>query len=427
VLRSGHTLFWRRDGARDPGRARAKRMMKPQEQLALLKRGVAQIVSEEELLAKIQRAAREGRPLRVKYGADPSAPDIHLGHTVPIRKLKQFQDLGHHVIFIIGDFTGRIGDPSGRSETRRQLTEDEVMANARTYQDQIFKILNPEKTEVVFNSSWLGRLDFESVIELAAKYTVARLLERDDFKRRLEEERPVSVHELLYPLAQAYDSVAIRADVELGGTDQTFNFLLTRDIQREYGQEPQVAVTMPLLEGTDGVQKMSKSLNNYIGINEDPRETYGKVMSLPDNLMLRYLELVTEVPMEEIEAARVELEDGSLHPRDLKMRLAREIVSMYHGDEAAQEAEAEFKRVFQEGDLPGEIPDVALRCQSPVSLVRLLVETGLAPSNSEARRLISQGAVRLDRERVAGDRDVFLSDGMILQVGKRRYCRIRLG
>ncbi|MEW6082695.1 MAG: tyrosine--tRNA ligase, partial [Bacillota bacterium] len=313
-------------------------MMKPQEQMALLKRGIAQIVSEEELLAKIERAKKEGRPLRVKYGADPSAPDIHLGHTVPIRKLKQFQDLGHHVIFIIGDFTGRIGDPSGRSETRRQLTEDEVMANARTYQDQIFKILNPERTEVVFNSSWLGRLDFVSVIELAAKYTLARLLERDDFKRRMEEERPVSVHELLYPLAQAYDSVAIKADVELGGTDQTFNFLLTRDIQREYGQEPQVAVTMPLLEGTDGMQKMSKSLNNYIGINEDPRETYGKIMSVPDNLMLRYLELVTEVPIEEIEAAKAGLEDGSLHPRDLKMRLAREIVSMYHGDEAAQEA-----------------------------------------------------------------------------------------
>jgi tyrosyl-tRNA synthetase len=402
-------------------------MMKPQEQMALLKRGIAQIVSEEELLAKIERAKKEGRPLRVKYGADPSAPDIHLGHTVPIRKLKQFQDLGHHVIFIIGDFTGRIGDPSGRSETRRQLTEDEVMANARTYQDQIFKILNPERTEVVFNSSWLGRLDFVSVIELAAKYTVARLLERDDFKRRLEEERPVSVHELLYPLAQAYDSVAIRADVELGGTDQTFNFLLTRDIQREYGQEPQVAVTMPLLEGTDGMQKMSKSLNNYIGINEDPRETYGKIMSVPDNLMLRYLELVTEVPIEELEAARAGLEDGSLHPRDLKMRLAREIVSMYHGDEAAQEAGDEFKRVFQEGDLPGEIPDVALSCSNTATLVRLLVETGLAPSNSEARRLISQGAVRLDRERVAEDREVLLSDGMILQVGKRRYCRIRLG
>jgi tyrosyl-tRNA synthetase len=402
-------------------------MMKPQEQMALLKRGIAQIVSEEELLAKIERAKKEGRPLRVKYGADPSAPDIHLGHTVPIRKLKQFQDLGHHVIFIIGDFTGRIGDPSGRSETRRQLTEDEVMANARTYQDQIFKILNPERTEVVFNSSWLGRLDFVSVIELAAKYTLARLLERDDFKRRMEEERPVSVHELLYPLAQAYDSVAIKADVELGGTDQTFNFLLTRDIQREYGQEPQVAVTMPLLEGTDGMQKMSKSLNNYIGINEDPRETYGKIMSVPDNLMLRYLELVTEVPIEEIEAAKAGLEDGSLHPRDLKMRLAREIVSMYHGDEAAQEAGDEFKRVFQEGDLPGEIPDVALSCSNTVTLVRLLVETGLAPSNSEARRLISQGAVRLDRERVAEDREVLLSDGMILQVGKRRYCRIRLG
>lgn len=402
--------------------------MKPEEQLRLLKRGTAQIVSEGELLEKICRAQKEDRPLRVKYGADPSAPDIHLGHTVPIRKLKQFQDLGHEVLFIIGDFTGRIGDPSGRSDTRRQLSEEEVLENARTYQDQIFKILDPERTKVLFNSTWLGKLDFVSVIELAAKYTVARLLERDDFKRRLTEERPVSVHELLYPLAQAYDSVAIKADVELGGTDQTFNFLLTRDIQREYGQEPQVALTMPLLEGTDGIQKMSKSLNNYIGINEAPREMYGKTMSIADDLMIRYFELLSDVPLDEVEAMHEGLQSGRLHPRDLKMKLAREIVEIYHGNAAALAAEEEFRRVFQANDLPEEIPEV---CLGPgvrrVWIVRLLVESGLSQSNSDARRLISQGAVRLDRRRVEDeDMEVDVRDGMVLQVGKRRYARISL-
>ena len=400
-----------------------------EEQMALLRRGVAEIVSEKELEDKIARSIKEKRPLRIKYGADPSAPDIHLGHTVCIRKLKQFQDLRHEVIFIIGDFTGRIGDPTGRSETRRQLTEDEVLANARTYEQQIFKILDPAKTRVVFNSSWLGKLSFAEVIDLAAKYTVARMLERDEFQKRFKEERPISIHEFLYPLAQAYDSVAIRADLELGGTDQTFNFLLTRDIQREYGQEPQVMMTMPLLPGTDGVQKMSKSLGNYIGINEAPSDMYGKTMSIPDELIIPYFELVTEVPMHEVKGMQEGLASGTLHPRDAKMRLAREIVSLYHGAEAALQAEDEFVRVFQRRLLPDEIDAVKVPLSEvqdgTIGVVRLLLLAGLAPSASEARRLIVQGGVRIGEDTVRDERGrVEARDGIVVRVGKRRFARI---
>jgi len=399
--------------------------------LELLKRGTAEIVSEEELLAKLKKAHEEGRPLRIKFGADPSAPDIHLGHTVQIRKLKQFQDLGHQVIFIIGDFTGRIGDPSGQSETRRQLTEEEVLENAKTYQEQIFKILDPDKTKLVLNSSWLGKLTFADVIELSAKYTVARMLERADFEKRYRENKPISIHEFLYPLAQGYDSVAIEADVEIGGTDQKFNFLLARVLQREYGQEAQVAFMMPLLEGLDGVQKMSKSLGNYIGINEDPREMYGKTMSIPDELMLRYFELVTEVPMQEIQGMRRGLESGSLHPRDVKMRLAREIVRLYHGTGAAEAAEREFVSIFREGELPEEIAEVILSpgdlTNGRLWIVQLVVRAGMAESNSQARRLVSQGAVRIDGEKVTDpDLDFPVRDGMVLRVGKRNFARIVL-
>ncbi len=397
--------------------------MDAKEQVRILSRGAAEIVSELELEQKIQR----GKPLRVKYGADPSAPDIHLGHTVPIRKLKHFQELGHEVYFIIGDFTGRIGDPSGRSETRRQLSEEEVLQNAKTYKEQIFKILDPDKTRVLFNSSWLSPLSFVDVITLASKYTVARMLERDDFKKRMQEEKPVSIHEFLYPLAQAYDSVAIRADVELGGTDQTFNFLLTRDIQREYGLEPQVMMTMPLLEGTDGTQKMSKSLNNYIGINESPRDMYGKTMSIPDELMLKYYELVTDVPFAEIEHIKRQLRDGTVHPRDVKMRLAREIVSLYHGPTAARQAEEEFVRVFQRGGLPEEMSEFRVSPGS-IRMVRLMVDSGLAASNSEAKRLIAQGAVKVNQHRVSDpDLELRIEEEMIIQVGKRKYVRVTVG
>ncbi|MDN5326264.1 MAG: tyrosyl-tRNA synthetase [Moorella sp. (in: firmicutes)] len=393
-------------------------------QLSLLRRGVAEIVPEGDLQAKLRKSLATGEPLKVKLGLDPTAPDIHLGHTVVLQKLRQFQELGHQVIIVIGDFTGRIGDPTGKSETRRQLTEAEIMANARTYKEQIFKILDPEKTRVTFNSHWLGKLTFAEVIELAARTTVARMLERDDFARRFQENRPISIHEFFYPLMQGYDSIALAADVELGGTDQKFNLLMGRHLQREYGQEPQVALMMPILPGLDGVQKMSKSLGNYIGIKESPREMYGKTMSLPDELMLTYYELVTAVPLEELAAIRQGLAGGSLHPRDAKMRLAREIVAMYHGPEAAREAEKEFRQVFQQHDLPDDMPELTIK-EDRVWLPRLMVQAGLAPSTSEARRLIRQGAVKVDGERVTDpDFEVEVREGQILQAGKRKFARL---
>ncbi|BCV21959.1 tyrosine--tRNA ligase [Moorella sp. Hama-1] len=394
-------------------------------QLRVLRRGTAEIVPEEDLQAKLKKSLVTGRPLQVKLGLDPTAPDIHLGHTVVLQKLRQFQELGHQVIIIIGDFTGRIGDPTGKSETRRQLTETEVLANAETYKEQIFKILDPNHTRVTFNSSWLAKLTFAEVIELAASTTVARMLERDDFARRFQENRPISVHEFFYPLMQGYDSVALAADVELGGTDQKFNLLMGRHLQREYGQEPQVAMMMPILPGLDGVQKMSKSLGNYIGIKESPREMYGKAMSLPDELMPTYFELVTAVPLEELEAIKKGLAAGSLHPRDAKMRLAREIVTLYHGPTAAREAEKEFRQVFQQHELPEDIPEIDIN-EPRIWLPRLMVQAGLAPSTSEARRLIRQGAVRINGERLADpEAEIDSSEGMILQAGKRKFARLR--
>ncbi|MCS7235639.1 MAG: tyrosine--tRNA ligase [Armatimonadota bacterium] len=400
----------------------------PERQLELLRRGAAEIVTEEELLGKLC----EGRPLRVKLGLDPTAPDIHIGFAVVLRKLRQFQDLGHEAILVIGDFTALIGDPTGKKQTRPMLTPEEVQRNAATYREQYSRILDPERTRVVFNSQWLGALNFADVVRLCSKTTVARILERDDFALRWKERSPIGLHELLYPLAQAYDSVALQADVELGGTDQKFNNLMGRDLQREFGQPPQVVLLTPLLPGLDGVEKMSKSLGNYIGINEPPHEMYGKVMSLPDPLMITYFELCTEVPMEEVRAIEEGLGTGRLHPRDVKRRLAREIVAVWHGPQAAQAAEEEFDRVFARDELPSEIPEVQLRRQDldpdgRLGVVQLLRATGLVGSNSEARRLISQGGVSVDGRRVADwEERVEVRTGLVVRVGKRRFARLRV-
>ena len=400
-------------------------MKSVEEQLAQMSFGAAEILPLDELRKKLERAVATNTPLRVKLGLDPSAPDIHLGHTVVLRKLKQFQDLGHQIVLIIGDFTGRIGDPSGKSTARKPLTEEQVLANAKTYEDQIFKILDRDKTEVHFNSEWLGKMNFADVLTLAAKYTVARMLERDDFQKRYTEGRPISLHEFMYPLMQGYDSIATKADIEFGGTDQKFNLIVGRHLQNETGMEPQVVITMPLLEGLDGVQKMSKSLGNYIGIDEEPTEMYGKAMSIPDELMARYFMLVTDMPREEQEQLAQGLKDGSVHPRDAKMMLAKTIVELYHGAAAAEAAEQEFVRVFQERDLPSEIEELAIDA-GEVWLPQLLHAAGMVSSNSEGKRMIQQGSVRVNGEKVMEENCTLQNDD-VLQVGKRKYRRIRLG
>lgn len=403
--------------------------MTVQEQMDILKRRTAEIISEEDLRDKLERASRNSEPLHIKLGLDPSAPDIHLGHAVVLRKMREFQDLGHEVVLVVGDFTGRIGDPTGKSETRRQLSADEVVANARTYQEQAYKILDPARTRIAFNGEWLSKLTFEDVIKLASKYTVARMLEREEFRERFHQERPIYIHEFFYPFMQAYDSIALRADVELGGTDQKFNILFGRMLQREYDQEPQVAMLMPILVGIDGVQKMSKSLGNYIGVAEEPSETYGKTMSIPDEVMMMYYELATTLPEEEIGFIRQGIESGALHPRDAKRRLAREIVALYHGPEAACAAEREFDAVFRQGALPEDVPDVVIS-QAELEggkmwCPKLLVAAGLADSSSEARRLIAQGAVRVGDDKVTDPQaHVALRSGVIVRVGKRRFARI---
>lgn len=405
--------------------------MTAEEQMNVLKRKTAEIVSEEDLREKLEQAHRASRPLRVKLGLDPSAPDIHLGHAVVLRKLREFQDLGHEVILVVGDFTGRIGDPTGKSEARRQLSQDQVVENARTYQEQAHKILDPAKTRIAFNGEWLSKLVFEDVIKLASKYTVARMLEREEFSERFREERPIYIHEFFYPFMQAYDSVALRADVELGGTDQRFNILFGRMLQREYDQQPQVAMLMPILVGTDGVKKMSKSVGNYIGVAEPPTEMYGKTMSISDDVMMTFYELATTLPDDEIEAVRAGLASGRLHPRDAKRRLAREIVALYHGPGAAMAAEEEFDAVFREGSLPADVPEVPI-CGADLEngrmwCPRLIVAAGLADSTSEARRLIHQGAVRVDDRRVTDPQAcVAVRPGMVIRVGKRRFARVRV-
>ncbi len=376
-------------------------MRSPAEQLEHLRRGAVQIIEEAELLAKLERSARSGKPLVVKAGFDPSAPDIHLGHTVLMRKMRHFQELGHQVVFLIGDFTGLIGDPTGKSKTRPQLTRDEIVANAETYKRQAFRILDGKRTQVLFNSEWLGRLDAEGFIRLAMKYTVARMLERDDFARRHREGKPIGIHEFLYPLAQAYDSVHLHCDVELGGTDQTFNLLVGREIMRDYGLEPQVILTTPLLEGLDGTEKMSKSLGNYVAVEDPPGEMFGKLMSISDDLMWRYWELLTDAPASEIADMRAGAADGSRHPRRLKADLARRITADFHGAAAAGAAEAEFDRVFKERENPSDIEEKRLPCRAePVGVAALLVEIGLTASKGEARRLIAGGGLYFDDERV---------------------------
>lgn len=394
------------------------------EQLSVLRRGVVDVTPAHELVEKVKKSLDTGVPLRVKLGLDPSSPDIHVGHTVVLEKLRQFQSFGHTVQLVIGDFTGQIGDPTGRSETRRQLTPEQVQENARTYREQIFKILDRDKTEVHFNSTWLGPLHFADVVRLASTLTVARMLERDDFKKRFAEGAPISIHEFFYPLMQGYDSVALRTDVELGGTDQTFNLLMGRTLQKEYGLEPQVAITMPLLEGLDGVQKMSKSLGNYIGVSEPAREIYGKAMSVPDALMPRYLELVSGLSPVRVGEIVEGLASGTCHPRDGKMALAYALTTRFAGKEEADHAQGEFVQVFQKRSLPDDMPDFAVSADKQ-PLVPLLVAAGLAPSNSEARRLIAGGGVKIDGVGVADQQaELTPQSGMVVQVGKRRFARL---
>ena len=397
-----------------------------EEQLEHIRRGAVEIIREEELEEKLKRAQKTGKPLRVKAGFDPTAPDIHVGHTVLIRKMKHFQDLGHVAIFLIGDFTGLIGDPSGRSATRKQLTKDEVLQNAETYKQQIFKILHPGKTVIDFNSRWLMALGSEGFIRLASHYTVARILEREEFSNRLKNQHPIAMHELFYPLAQGYDSVALEADVELGGTDQRFNLLVGRDLQREYGQESQVVLTTPLLEGTDGVQKMSKSLGNYIGINENPKEQFGKVMSISDELMYRYYELLTDIPLAEIQTLRRDIASGKGHPMDVKADLAVRIITAYHGTAAAQAAREEFDRVVRKGEIPGDIETKEVSIASgPLRVTRLLASLNLATSNAEAQRLIESGAVHMNEERITDPKtDISKPGEYLFKVGKRRFLRL---
>ncbi len=401
------------------------------EELRIIKRGTEEIISEEELIKKIEKSRKEKKPLKIKQGFDPNAPDIHLGHTVGLRKMKQFQDLGHDIYFLIGDFTGMIGDPSGKSVTRKQLTEEEVKKNADTYKKQVFKILNPERTKVVFNSHWLRKLSFSEVLKICSKYTVARMLERDDFSTRYKEGKPIGIHEFMYPLMQGYDSVAIQADIELGGTDQKFNLLVGRDIQREYNQEPQVIITLPLLEGTDGVEKMSKSLNNYIGINESPQEMYGKSMSVPDNLMIRYFELVTDVSLDEINKIKIGLENNNLHPRDVKKRLAREIVKLYHGQSAAIMAEEEFEKVFKNKLYPEEIKELILKKDDLKDgkrwIVNMVRDCGILSSTGETIRMIQQGGVKIDGVQILNkNEDIEVRDGMVLRIGKLCFRKIKI-
>ena len=389
------------------------------EQLAYLTKGAEETIRVDELRAKLECAAKTGKPLRVKAGFDPTAPDIHLGHTVLIRKLKHFQDLGHTVIFLIGDFTGMIGDPSGRNTTRPALTPEEVAANAETYKKQVFKILDPNKTVVDFNNRWLGKLSSHEWVTLCSKYTVARMLERDDFSKRLAEQRPISMHELLYPLSQAYDSVALEADVELGGTDQKFNMLLGRELQRAYGQPPQVVMTFPLLEGLDGVRKMSKSLGNYVGVTEDPREMFGKLMSISDALMVRYYELLTEVEEPELAA----IKNHAVHPMEAKKRLASMIVEEYHGTQASRAAREHFETRFQRREIPADVP--VFKVADELWICELMKQLKFVPSTNEARRMIGQGAVRVDGQPVTDVNFRFVPGRhTLLEVGKRRIAKI---
>ena len=397
------------------------------EQISLIERGTVDVVSREDMVRKLKKSSESGVPLKIKAGFDPTAPDLHLGHTVLIQKMKHFQDLGHDINFLIGDFTGMIGDPTGKSETRKPLTLDDVEKNAETYKEQIFKVLDPEKTTVVFNSTWLGKLTSYDMIKLASQLTVARMLEREDFRVRFENQKPISIHEFMYPLIQGYDSVALEADVELGGTDQLFNLLMGRDLQRSWNQEPQVVITMPLLEGLDGVNKMSKSLGNYIGITETADDIYGKVLSISDTLMFRYYELLSDLSAAEIEVLAQDMQEGRRHPKDVKKMLARELTARFYGEEDSARAEESFEQVFKHRGLPDNIPELILKAaDGEIWLPKLLVEAGLTGSTSEARRMIKQQAVSLNSEKILDTAFSVQPEGEVLvKVGKRRFARIR--
>ncbi len=395
------------------------------EQMAIIERGVVDLISSEDLEKKLRKSIETGKPLKVKAGFDPTAPDLHLGHTVLIQKLKHFQDLGHEVLFLIGDFTGMIGDPTGKSATRKPLTQADVDRNAETYKEQIFKILDPQKTQVVFNSTWLNDLNSHDFIKLASQLTVARMLERDDFKKRFANQQPISIHEFLYPLVQGYDSVAMEADVELGGTDQLFNLLMGRELQRTYGQAPQVVITMPLLEGLDGVNKMSKSLGNYIGITDSADDIFGKILSIPDSIMFRYYELLSDLSTSDIAALQGDMEGGTAHPKEVKKGLARELTARYYGDTAAIKAEENFERVFKQHGVPDDIVEKIMPAGGEIWLPRLLADTDLVKGTGEGRRMIKQNAVSLDGEKINSDEHQVVATGKVLiQVGKRRFCKV---
>ncbi len=397
------------------------------EQMEIIKRGAVEILVEKDLVEKLENSLKTGVPLKIKAGFDPTAPDLHLGHTVLLHKMRQFQKLGHEVYFLIGDFTGMIGDPTGKSETRKVLTREDVLKNAETYKEQVFKILDPKLTKVVFNSEWLGKLSASDMIALASKYTVARMLEREDFSNRFANQLPISIHEFMYPLVQGYDSVALKADVELGGTDQKFNLLVGRELQREWGQAPQTVITMPLLEGLDGVNKMSKSLGNYIGINEPADEIYGKIMSVSDELMLRYYELLSDLSLAELDSLKAELKDGAVHPMAVKKQLAREMVGRYHGVEAAAQADENFIKRFRDNETPEEMPEFTLAAGGgKVQLCKVLAESGLTKSNSEGRRSIQGGGVKVNGEKIADENlEIACSGEYVIQVGKRRFAKVR--
>ena len=393
----------------------------------LIRRGTAEIIPEEDLARLVEQSVKNNTPMNVKLGCDPSRPDLHIGHSVVLRKLRQFQDLGHKAILIVGDFTGMIGDPSGRNKTRPPLTLNETRRNGRTYLEQATKILSTSKIQMLYNSEWLGKMTFADVIMLAARYTTARMLERDDFEKRFKAQEPISMHELLYPLAQAMDSVAVQADVELGGTDQKFNLLVGRDIQREYGMNPQVIITMPILPGTDGVEKMSKSLDNHIGISESPAQMYGKVLSIPDSVMMQYFVLTTSLPAEELKSIDEQLNDPDVNPRNIKRRLARAIVTSYYSEKDAATAEKEFDRIFIRKEAPTEVPEQTLKLKDgSITIVQLLSATRLASSKGEARRLVSQGGVSIDGRRISDPNDVIApGDGILVKVGKRKFLRVK--
>ena len=394
-----------------------------QEQIRIISKGVDEIIGLEDLKNKLELSQKENKPLTIKLGLDPSAPDIHLGHTVVLRKMKQLQDLGHKVVIIIGDFTGKIGDPTGKSKARKALTTEQVLENAKTYEEQILKILDKDKTEIVFNSKWLSKLSFEEVIWLASTTTVARMLEREDFKNRYESQTPISLHEFFYPLMQGFDSVEIKADIELGGTDQRFNVLMGRSLQKAFNQDSQVTIFMPLLEGLDGKNKMSKSLGNYIGIDEEASVMYEKAMTIPDDLIIKYYELVTDIHPDIVDDIKRNLEENKVNPRDIKMNLAKEIVRLYHGEEKSNEAENRFKEVYQKGQIPNDIKTVEI-LKEKFDLIEELVKNNLVSSKSEVRRLITQGGIKVNNEKLEDINKLNISDIMIIQIGKKKFIKL---